>query len=221
MKLPAKLYHGTSSRYLPKILKKGLLPRTDLRRKSHWEANGTPSAEDRVYLTTAYAPYFGYAGTRDRKGDTVAVLEIDTGLIPATAVWVADEDAIAYVSKATDPHPLDDQGEMVARTAKARQKALQLATEGVFGAAESLNVMGTCAVIGHIPPEAITRYVTGLHPIKTLLMWDAVVSPINYRFLGGRYEQQTQELFEPQSELNRYLSGEVIDHLKNEERIPI
>lgn len=50
-----RLYHGTSSRHLARILDRGLEPRG--RRKGNWKAY--PSRRDMVYLTDSYAPFFG------------------------------------------------------------------------------------------------------------------------------------------------------------------
>ena len=51
---PLKLYHGTSSRFLDRILKHGIKPRG--KGTSQWDK--FPSRPDLVYLTTAYPFYF-------------------------------------------------------------------------------------------------------------------------------------------------------------------
>lgn len=59
------LYHGTSSKYLPSILREGIKPRK-LTRQSNWKTT-IESRNDMVYLTNAYALYFAICSLRQKK----------------------------------------------------------------------------------------------------------------------------------------------------------
>lgn len=69
-----KLYHGTSERYLDSILKHGLLPRSQSNESGNWD-HTVQSADDRVYLTKGYAPYFAFSAVE--AGERWLILEID------------------------------------------------------------------------------------------------------------------------------------------------
>ena len=198
--LPSKLYHGTSSRYLSKILDKGLVPRKSRRAIGNWK--DVPSGKDRIYFSAGYAPYFAVAATKGK--EQALILEIDTTKISnADGIWVADEDAIEQVSR---KQYLQDSGEefsqkiMVQRTLQAAGTALQFAATNQFTAVDSLNVLNTCAFIGKVKPAAITRYVLcDCSPL--LFCWDASITIQAVNYMSQHYVSQTQQLFDTESEL--------------------
>lgn len=85
------LYHGTSAKNLDLILKQGLLPRSSTGHPGYWE-DELQSKPDFVYLTNAYAAYFGMKAALDDDTE-VAILKVkvdESELYP-------DEDFIAYL----------------------------------------------------------------------------------------------------------------------------
>ncbi len=90
-----KIYHGTTSKYIPKILSKGILPRKKTH-NSNWNGS-VVSKENFVYLTTAYPIYF--ALNTCMNGDDLAIIEVDVD----TADLYPDEDYIAKCLKYNDP----------------------------------------------------------------------------------------------------------------------
>jgi hypothetical protein len=98
-----KLYHGTTSRHLSKILAEGLTPGNQ-NQNSNWE-HSVAASTSTVYLTNAYALFFAnQALTDEGTDDILAVLEIDIDQL-----WdeylVADEDAVEQTSRGRDNLP--------------------------------------------------------------------------------------------------------------------
>ena len=83
-----KIYHGTSSANVDKILLNGITPRGDT--ESHWDRY--PSRNDLVYLSTAYPFYFACVAAQ--VDEISAVFEVDTDLLD-TEWMLPDEDFIA------------------------------------------------------------------------------------------------------------------------------
>jgi hypothetical protein len=79
-----RLFHGTSAKKLDKIFKEGIKPRG--RKKSLWAEH--PSAPDRVYLTKAYALFFGSmaAGEDDSEGAVLEVTGLNLGALVLTCL---------------------------------------------------------------------------------------------------------------------------------------
>ncbi len=139
-----RICHGTSS---------GL-------KASNWKA---ASHADLVYLTQAYALH--YAGNAvDKEGGDIALVEIDTDLLPETTLMLADEDAILSALSMGiierpdfadyDPQlPLHDVAELI--TADL-EKFAEVGADSEW----SLSVIGNWTHHGIISPEAITRIVT-------------------------------------------------------------
>ena len=69
------LYHGTSTKYLDKILKEGIKPRGN--KNGNWK-HSVKSKKDLVYLTDTYAPYFANAATKKPYKPVIIKLEINT-----------------------------------------------------------------------------------------------------------------------------------------------
>ena len=72
-----RLYHGTTEAVARKALKEGLLPRKLTGSEGNWESN--PSESSLVYLTTAYAAYFGSCASE--VGEKIGIVEIETDLL--------------------------------------------------------------------------------------------------------------------------------------------
>tara|TARA_Y100001963_G_C6759306_1_gene438593 strand:- start:561 stop:1175 length:615 start_codon:yes stop_codon:yes gene_type:complete len=169
-----RLFHGTSTKKLDSIFKHGLRPRG--RKKSLWTEY--PSAPDRVYLTKAYALFFGsMAASED--GSEGAVLEVSgidmSNLVP-------DEDALAQIN-ITDMPELADM-DLNQRTAFWRKNA----PKHSFLTHDSLRLLGNCAHMGTILSTEIEKCVT-FDPVEVTLVCDPTITPMNYHILGERYER--------------------------------
>ena len=169
-----RLFHGTSTKKLDQILKNGLTPRG--RKKSNWK--DYPSAKDRVYLTKAYALFFGSLAAQedDSEGVVLEVSGIDIGKL------VPDEDALAQ-AKFTDL-PVLDTMTLKQRTRYWRDNAPKYTCL----TNDSLRLLGNCAHMGTIPPIEIEKYVT-FDPVQVTLVCDPTITLMNYRLLGDKYER--------------------------------
>ena len=169
-----RLFHGTSTKKLDSIFKHGLRPRG--RKKSLWTEY--PSAPDRVYLTKAYALFFGsMAASED--GSEGAVLEVSgidmSNLVP-------DEDALAQIN-ITDMPELADM-DLNQRTAFWRKNA----PKHSFLTHDSLRLLGNCAHMGTIPPTEIEKCVT-FNPARVIMVCDPTITLLHYRIMGEKYER--------------------------------
>lgn len=203
MNLPSKLYHGTGARNLKGILANGLVPRSVNNKRTNWIEN--PSQSDRVYLTSAYAPYFALASCT-RKGEKAVVLEIDTGKLVGT--FVADEDAIEQTFRI--PKDVFNREVMLTKTQEAARNAINLAETGKFTAIDSLQKLGTCAFIGTIPPEAISRYVI-MDAVVALMNWDATITLLNFTYCGPRYKEMLSGLFDMSTDIHRRMVTKMVN----------
>jgi len=177
-----KLYHGTRASLLSKILDQGILPRN--KRRSCWEH--APSHPSVVYLTDAYAPYFAAAAACDKEGEKLGlVVEIDSNRLDHSKL-LPDEDALEQTNRGRDKV----EGDMFQRNKHYRSIMSQYCN-GEWET--SLKVMGTCGHLGKIAPATITR--VALIPTLYLMMWDASVGVMNYRWLGPKYRAQMARLF--------------------------
>ena len=184
-----KLYHGTTSRHLAKILVEGLTP-NKMNLNSNWD-HTVASVDDRVYLTNAYALYFaGQAVEVDESDDVLAVVEVDTDLLNED-LFVADEDAVEQTNRGRDSLP--PEWSAIQRTMYYWDHAHEFSWEG------SLQVLGTCAYMDTIPPEAITRIVLiSIKKYSRLVMggYDPFISVMNYKIMGAKYRHASQWLFD-------------------------
>ena len=91
------LYHGTSEKAWNSIKKSGIRPR-GLSKKSNWK-HSIESNPDTVYLTDTYPLHFAMSAIRQTgdKIDRVAIIEVDTDLLPGKLV--PDEDALEQASR--------------------------------------------------------------------------------------------------------------------------
>lgn len=190
-----KLYHGTTERVALKALTEGLKPRGE--RPSVW--GDAPSRPDAVYLTDTYAAYYGIAAIPQRKlkgaGDQrVGIVEIDTDLLPLPGLLVPDEDAVEQISRENGTRLTREA--MLQRTEAVRSRLEDFI--GTTGWQTSLSAMGTCAHLGAIPPEAITRVATfGLRasqPIAWQAM-DAMPAVAGFRLAGVKHRELLAHIF--------------------------
>lgn len=177
-----RLYHGTTEEAALKAMEQGLKPRSFTAKKSNWRLK---SRDDAVYLTDAYALYFAIGAYGSRKLGRLAVIEVETDRLP---LWnlTADEDALEQVGRGRDGLP--NGWSMRRRTAHYR-RSLEKYCDGQAWQS-SLRVLGNCAYLGIIGPDAITR-VAFIDPKKQQgLVWQAIDPTItlrNYLLVGHRY----------------------------------
>lgn len=177
-----RLYHGTTEAVALKAMEQGLKPRAFTAKKSNWKM---PSRDDAIYLTDAYALYFGISAYGSRELGRIAAIEVETDLLPQWNL-TADEDALEQAHRGHDDLPED--WSLKQRTAHYR-RSLERFCDGETWKA-SLRVLGNCAYLGIIPPSAMTR-VAFIDPKEQQgLVWQAIDPTItvqNYRFCGHRY----------------------------------
>ncbi len=181
-----KLYHGTSVAAAKRAIKMGLLPRSNHSGKTNWLEN--PSHPDCVYLTNTYAAYFAINSVPEKvntkaKGPQCAIIEIDTDKLD-TFYMVPDEDALEQAQRGQD----NIQGDMFQRTEIYRNNMDQYV--GTDAWETSLAVLGNCAYMGDIPPEAISKVIwlrcTDM-PNVTLAAMDAAITLQNFMFAGNQH----------------------------------
>jgi len=187
-----RLYHGTSGRWLPNILRAGLEPRGRKVSRSNWKET-VPSNPSCVYFSDCYAPHFAFKAAQENSKAVCAVIEIETDRLPAPNLLLPDEDCLEQTGRTVDGIP----GDMAARTLHYRRSMLKR-FQGSDAWELSLEYLGTCAYHGIVPPGAITRIVTWPHKpnIGLMLTWDLSVSLINQKVCGDRYRVLTKKLFD-------------------------
>ena len=182
------IYHGTAAKYLPKILDHGLMPRG--RRKGNWK-HSVDSRNDCVYLTTAYAPYFGMCATTGK--NPIMLIEMETDYMDEELL-LPDEDFLEQATrtrKDMEPHGWNT----TSRTEWFRERLPEFQHHWM----DSVKHMGTCCHQGGIDVAAITRAVTWRpmeHPNLAMEALDPSISIMNYRFCGDKYRELTAKLFE-------------------------
>lgn len=180
-----KLYHGTSSTFVDKILQQGIKPRG--RRKGNWDSH--PSHPGAVYMSNAYAPYFAVQACE--KKAFPAVLEIDVHKLNPFCLC-PDED---FLEQAFGKREFPD-WDMTQRTRYYRENLEIFAPNWEL----SLEHMGNCSYLGTIPSKAITRIAILDHKHKeTCLLLatclDPTISIINYHIVGKKYRGITKWIF--------------------------
>jgi hypothetical protein len=198
------LYHGTSSKYLSRILSQGIKPR-GTQRRGNWETY--PSRHDFVYLTTAYAPYFAWNAADVRNGEQALIVEVDSQRLPETRLF-PDEDFVAQAISQTEGRPLSEVHP------KVRDTILY------YGdlASASIQHLGNVAHRGVVPPEIITRYATIDLKKQRDLAWaccDPSISTINYRLCGSKYRSIISWIFGDRQDF------EVGHGVPNEQYVPM
>jgi hypothetical protein len=182
-----KLYHGTSSQWLPKIRNEGIKPRG--RSKGNWSTT-IESNPNAVYLTDAYPLHFAEKARGDKKHPSV-VFEIDTDKLNPF-LFAPDEDFLEQATRNSPEFPEIKDKSMHERTKWFRRRAFKK-YKYLFD--ESLKGLGTCCYYGIIPPKAITRYalIEPKAPLK--FMSDPSISLMNYKIMGEYYRTLVRHLF--------------------------
>lgn len=189
------LYHGTSKARALQILQCGLMPRS-ITKLNNWD-HTVKSNEEAVYLSNAYPLYFALQATESK--EQMAVLEIDTTKLREHRL-VADEDAVEQAMRGHDQLPKT--WSMEKRTAFYRDRIDQYKYE------HSLQALGSCAHLGMIDPEAITRvaYVDFSAYVNMVRHgYDPTVSVMAFRAVGSGYQKSTKWLFDPESVEQEYV----------------
>ena len=110
-----RLYHGTSGRWLPNILRAGLEPRGRKVSRSNWKET-VPSNPSCVYFSDCYAPHFAFKAAQENSKAVCAVIEIETDRLPAPNLLLPDEDCLEQTGRTVDGIP----GDMAARVRRIR-----------------------------------------------------------------------------------------------------
>lgn len=180
-----KLYHGTSTKYLEKILQNGLQPRG--RRKGNWQST-ILSRSDAVYLTTAYSVYFAMQATK--KPESGLVLEIDSTKLNPFRLH-PDEDFLGQMAMHADNceglrNSLKTDNESLLYSLTKHFRDILENNQHMWE--DSIEFLGNCCHIGTIPLDAITRYVI-IPNVHRMLAWaDPTISVSNFRIMGDYYK---------------------------------
>ena len=171
------LYHGTTTKHLDHILKKGITPRYK-NSIGNWKDN--PSRDDMVYLSDAYACYFAYVTAGEQGGEPL-VLEVNVKkdrLYP-------DEDYLEQFTR-IDPAWKDivENTTMEHRTKHFKDTLLDF--KDYFE--DSLKFLGNACYKGIIKPKNIVKY-SILNDDKVLEYSDPTITLQNYIYLGERYRE--------------------------------
>jgi hypothetical protein len=184
-----KLYHGTSERYVERIMRRGLEPRG--RHIGNWK-HTMLSRPDAVYMSNAYALYFACHTASRTKKEKAAVIEIDTtGLNPFCLH--PDEDFLEQATRKKGDAPLD--AAMKPRTEWYRERLEDYQEHWEL----SVEHLGNCCHIGVIPTHALTRVAVIDRDKQWPLCWqamDPVISLLNFRFCKAKYRGMHKWLFE-------------------------
>ena len=180
-----KLYHGTSSSYLKKILREGLKPRG--KRKGNW--GPMASIPEAVYLTNAYAIHFARCCAVGR--GRYCIVEID---VEKADFWnfIPDEDFLEQALRDNPEYAPFMRETLEERTAWCRE-AVQDRFSHIWEV--SLESLGNCAHLGPIAPEAITKIALIKHDHPLSLNCDPTITLMNYKIMGPWYRNSMRHLF--------------------------
>lgn len=207
-----KLYHGTNAANLDAIRKRGIEPRG--KRIGNWR-HTVLSHPDCVYLTSAYAIYYGGCATKvhGNPDAKIAVLEIDTGRLDPFKLY-PDEDFLMHATSESDlPHHAPKDRPMQYRTRWYRRRLREFAEHWPA----SVEHLGNCCYEGVVPMAAVTRIATLDHLTYGMLYaigMDPVIGLGNYRVCGAKYRNFTHWLFgDPLEEDQLTWPPEIFDKL--------
>ena len=175
-----KLYHGTTPEVAKHARQTGLKPR-NYTKVSNWQ-HTVESNPKMVYLSSAYAPYFGLCAANMHIG----LVEVETDCLPQR--WFRpDEDFVEQVTRGSG----NVSGMLKDRTAWVRDNIDSFATSWRV----SVDTLGNCAYKGAIPPSAITKVslvdFTGCAAMA-VAAFDPTITNINYRLYGDFYKLITR-----------------------------
>jgi len=175
-----KLYHGTSYQNMDRILKNGIIPRTNI--NGNWEEH--PSRDGHVYLTTSYPFYFAYVAAANKDAAISVVFEIDTDRLDYNNFY-PDEDFIYEVVKKEHP-------EILHKDIKDNLEDYKYNWE------VSLRHLGNCSYEGKIPLTSISRYCIVDYKKRAVLamqIMDPSISILNYKYRGEYYRNLVSWFF--------------------------
>ena len=158
------LHHGTSLTRARSAILKGLLPRAQSGLNSF---PLTPAHPHCVYLTDTYPLYFAENARRQDKDDFAVVISIDTSKLIEDA-FLPDEDALEQINRGADGLPSTMSSSE--RTQHYRRSLSDFM--GSTGWETSLSLLGTCAFMGTIAPEAFASVaVVDTEAQAKLMIW--------------------------------------------------
>lgn len=194
-----RLYHGTSERWLERIMRQGLRPRGDT--AGNWDAY--PSRPDMVYLTSTYPLYFGaVSAVADER---VLILEMELEDLDEMRLF-PDEDVVAQSIQhglSRDSRlPLADIQRHVVENLEVYQEHWR----------HGLDAMGTVAHLGPIPPERIKAAALidlTARPNSWLFssMVDPQISVLNYKVKGAWYQELVAWVMGHRSDIPESIAG--------------
>ncbi len=192
-----KLYHGTSTVYLPMIKKHGLIPRYNS--KSNWKTKSRP---DMIYLTSAYPIHFAEHAINEHGGKPVVLeVEVDVNRL------YPDEDFLEQATRGMSDEGNGGSDEEVKRVKKGRLwnnlKGLDMEQRTKYFRdklehykhhyEDSLRGLGTCCHKGIIKTKGIIRHV--IPNKKTRAMSDPSIHIDNFRVLADYYAHLIKQMF--------------------------
>jgi len=199
---PMKLYHGTSKKYLDRILELGITPRSQ-NGISNWK--DAPSHPEMVYLTNAYPFWFSIQASAEHE-NIGAVMEIDTGVLEDTD-FLPDED---FISQANANYNRHNQTDAIVDVHQIRKD--------IFGYQQywtnSLEGLGNCCYHGIIPAEAIIRYCVidwDKRPDLEFNYTDHCLNIEHYTIRGEFYRDVVKWFFEDNEQLPADISESMLD----------
>lgn len=174
-----KLYHGTSARHLNKILRHGIKPRGS--KSGNWD-HSVLSHPDAVYMTSAYALYYALTASNGKAG---VIIEIDTDKLNPFKLC-PDEDFLAHATRKR----FGD---------KSLNEVVAFYRDDLERYAEhwqdSIDHMGNCCYLDHVPVEAITRYALIGNSSEWIRWSDPTISIMNFKIMGDYYRALSKMLF--------------------------
>ncbi len=194
-----KLYHGTSTRYLDKIIAEGIKPRG--RNGGNWK-HSVRSHSRAVYLTNAYALHFAQAACKG--SDKLVVLEIDSIELDILR-FAPDED---FLEQASRNHP-DYWEELKSLTQEQRTEWFKKRALKQFAPSwqNSLKSLGNCAYYGIVPSNVIKRVAILSASSEIALSSDPSVTLMSYALLGPYYRNLMKRVFDDKNLEKEEIAG--------------
>ena len=178
-----RYFHGTTENCLNSIEKHGLMPRG--KRKGVWKE--FPSANDRVYLTNAYAVWFAWTAAKANEKGVVVAVDVEMEDL------VADEDYLAQTNWQDEELAFLQDMSLQERTLYWKERAPCFPNMAEY----SLINLGTVAHMG--PCHDIVKIVE-FNPVDAI-DHDPTISLMNFRFFGDQYRAMTKDFVESDGKL--------------------